>query len=334
MTTRATRTILGLVLAMVVASRPAVADNEPWTTGVTDAQKKTAQKLLEQGNALFLDKRFSEALEQYKAAVAAWDHPAIRFNIVRCLIQLEKVVEASDNLALALEYGAAPLEDAVYAEAQNYQKLLANQIGDLDVSCTQAGVSVSLDGQPLLACPGKAHRRATPGQHQIVGTKQGFLTRTSELFVLGGKQHDVTVSLIPLAAAAKVAHRWPGWVPWAVFGGGLAIAGIGGLVELQASDRMTSFDRQVAGDCPAASCTVIAPNPTELDTKQGAERLNTIAIGVMSIGAAVAITGGVMLYMNRGRTIYENSVDKLAPRARVDVVPRDGGGLVTLSGSF
>ena len=134
-------------------------------------KRPSAQKLLEEGNALFLKKDYAQALEKYKAAVGSWDHPAIRFNMVRCLIQLDRPVDASDNLALALKYGAAPLEEAVYTEALSYQKLLANQIGDLDVTCEQAGVKVTLDGQPLLDCPGKEHRRVAPGQHQLVGTE-------------------------------------------------------------------------------------------------------------------------------------------------------------------
>ena len=123
------------------------AEEQPWAVGVTDAQKAEAQKILEEGNALFLKKDYPQALEKYKAAVAKWDHPAIRFNMVRCLIQLDRPVEASDSLALALKYGAAPLEEAVYTEALSYQKLLANQIGDLDIACVPPGAALDLSGR-------------------------------------------------------------------------------------------------------------------------------------------------------------------------------------------
>src|SRR6185312_506210 len=97
-------------VAMAIAVAPSVAraDDQPWAVGVSDAQKAQAQKILEEGNQLFLKKDYAQALDKYKAAVAVWDHPAIRFNIVRCLIQLDRPVDASDNLALALKYGAAP----------------------------------------------------------------------------------------------------------------------------------------------------------------------------------------------------------------------------------
>src|SRR3569623_242091 len=106
-----------VVMALAVAPSAAHADDQPWAVGVTDAQKAQAQKILDEGNQLFLKKDYAPALDKYKAAVAVWDHPAIRFNIVRCLIQLDRPVDASATLALALKYGAAPLEGAVYREA-------------------------------------------------------------------------------------------------------------------------------------------------------------------------------------------------------------------------
>src|SRR5262244_2857874 len=147
------RLVLGLAfIATVAIARPARADDQPWAVGVTDAQKKQAQTLLDQGNQLILEKKYADALDKYKAAVAVWNHPAIRFNMVRCEIQLQRPVDASDDLAQALKFGAAPLERATYEEALSYQILLANQIGDLDIHCEQQGVKVTLDGQALLTC--------------------------------------------------------------------------------------------------------------------------------------------------------------------------------------
>jgi tetratricopeptide (TPR) repeat protein len=329
------RWTLVAVMAMalgVLAPTVAQADDQPWALGVTDAQKAQAQKILEEGNQLFLKKDYAQALDKYKAAVAVWDHPAIRFNMVRCLIQLDRPVDASDNLALALKYGAAPLEEAVYNEALSYQKLLASQIGDLDVACAQPGVKITLDGQPLLDCPGKEHRRVAPGQHQLVGTKDGFLTKTTEVVVIGAKQQDAKVALVPLSKAAKVVHRYPTWMPWTVFGGGLVLAGFGGLIQYEASQSMASYDRQVTQNCAGGGCTPDQVKAFQGD-KDAAERDNKIAIGVITVGAAGAIVGGVLLYMNRGRTVYEEQGPPPAPQVGFAPV-RDGGGVLTFSGSF
>lgn len=60
---------IALVAALGLA-RVAAAD-EPWSRGVSAASKATAQKLLEEGNQLFLANKYKEALDRYSEAVAA-----------------------------------------------------------------------------------------------------------------------------------------------------------------------------------------------------------------------------------------------------------------------
>lgn len=323
--------IVAIVLALVA---PVAA--QPWSEGVSEARKAEAQKQLEHGNALFLSKKFKEALEAYRSATASWDHPAIRFNMVRVLIQLERPIEAFDELTKALQYGKQPFDDAIYNEALNYQKLLATQIAEIEIGCTQAGAKVTLDGQTLMTCPGKQKRRIAPGQHGVVATKDGYLTKQLDVVIVGGKLETIELELVPLAQAARVVHRWPGWIPWVVFGGGLAVAGVGGLIQYNASSLMDDYERTIARDCAVMGCDLSDPQYADLvDKRESAELRNKVAIGVISVGAAGAIVGGVMLVMNRGRTVYDNSAERRGPAAaRLDFVPRTSGGVVTLSGRF
>ena len=329
-----------VVFAVVLAWTAPRAAAQPWAQNVTDAQKADAQKKLEAGNQLFLSKKYKEALEQYAAATKVWDHPAIRFNMVRCLILLERPIEAFDNLQLALKYGKEPLEENVYNEALGYQKLLANQIGDLEVSCTEQGAEVILDGKKLMTCPNKQTRRLQPGQHGIVATKQGFLTKQLTVFVTGGKTEVAKLELVPLENAAKIVHRWPGWVPWVVFGGGIVVAGIGGFAKYTASEIMADYDRTIARDCAGGGCDL--SNPDDMRARDLNAQYDTaitrdrIAITVISVGAAGIIAGGVMLFLNRGQTVYDNSAETRGPTGatRLDVVPTDGGGVMTVRGWF
>src|SRR5205823_750115 len=126
---------------------------------------------------------------------------------------------------------------------------------------------------------------------------------------------------------------WPAWIPWTVFGGGLAVLGIGGLVQLQASGNMDAYDRSISRDCVGMGCK---PDQVDGSLKDRALTENKIAVSVMTVGIATAAVGGVMLYMNRGKTVYEGGVEKLGPGGTaIDFKPtHDGGGLVTLSGKF
>jgi hypothetical protein len=303
-------------------------EEQPWTVGVSAEQKSAARSLLDAGNELFLARKYGEALESYRSAVKTWNHPAIRFNIVRCLVQLEKPLEAYTELELALAYGAAPFDESIYSEALGYQKLLAGQIGELEVSCKQDGLTLTLDGQALPACPGTHKRRVLPGQHQIVGTKSGFVTKTVELVVLGSKHEHAEIEVVPqttLTRDAHVEHRWPQWLPWTVFGGGFALAGIAELVHLRAVSNQDDYRALVSSTCPTGCETAEIDHSLE----SRASLQNNVAIGVLSVGAATVITGGIMLVLNRGKTVYE-----AAPATHVQVTPTRGGGAITWSRSF
>jgi hypothetical protein len=251
--------------------------------------------------------------------------------MVRCLIFLERPLDASDNLRLALQYGAAPFEESIYNEALGYEKLLSAQIGELEIQCEQKGVSLTMDGQGLIACPGQESRRVLPGQHQIVGKKEGFVPRTVEVIVLGGKHEHAAVILDPLSKVARIEHRWPTWIPWTIFGGGFALAGIGGLIHVKASSDNTAYANIVAHDCPDG-CV----NTTLDHSLQSSARLeNGIAIGAIAAGAVAVLTGSVLLYVNRGHTVYDLGNESPTPRgARIDVVPTHDGAAVSVSGRF
>ena len=317
---------LPLIVAAIVlvGAGRARADGEPWSVGVTVEQKARAQELLDAGNALFVENKYAEALAKYQQAVAAWDHPAIRFNVVRCLIQLDRPVEAADNLEVALAFGAAPLQDQVYAEALSYRKLLARQIGRLEIVCDQPGVKLTLDGKTLATCPSRTTSRVAPGEHQVVGTRVGYLTGTIDRIVTGGDEQTVAVALVPLAQAARVVHRWPAWVPWAVLGGGVLVGGLGALVDWKAANDLDLYNQDLLRRCGTTPCS---PTDVESSLRHSAINENRAGIALIVLGAAGAVTGGVLLYVNRGRTTYPTE-------SALDVSPQRGGAVVSWQRSF
>lgn len=310
-----------VVLSLALATSTAMADT-PWADGVTEDQKTRAQVLLEQGNALFLEKKYVEALEAYRQAVAVWDHPAIRFNMVRCEIQLGRNLDAATNLELALRYGEAPFEEGLYSEALGYQKLLSTQIGDVVVQCSQDGVKLLFDGQAIGTCPVTEKRRVLAGSHSLVGTKDGHLPKSVEVVVVGGEGKSIDINLVPVEQGAVIEHRWPTYVPFAVMGGGALLVGTGVMFQLLASDQMDSYDALVAAMC-AGNCS-----PQDLagidDMRAGARLKSGIGVSAAITGAAVILTGGVMLYLNRGRTVYP----EIAP------VATGSGAVLSLGGSW
>jgi hypothetical protein len=330
------RVTAGWLLAFAVATAAAAApgraradDAPPWARGVTDAQKQAAQKLLDDGNSRFVEHDYVAALAKYRAAIAIWDHPAIRFNVVRCLIQLDRPLEADDALVHALAYGSAPLEDSVYSEALAYGKLLANEIGHLALSCTEAGAELALDGKPALACPGTHEYRVAPGAHTVIGTRVGFAPQTTRVVVVGGQHEAVAVSLVPIELAVTRVRRWAAWKPWVVAGAGLGVAGLGALVDYQASRDMASYDAQLVMNCRDTGCSPSHPiTPQLVALEHSARSESALGVTALGIGAAAALAGGTLLYLNRERLV--SSTGGIAAAA----VPERGGAAVVVSGRF
>ena len=312
------RLLVAIVVAVVAVVAPsgstASADEPAWASGVSDARKQRARTLLDAGNALFVDNNYAEALATYRDALVAWDHPAIRFNVVRCLILLERPLEAWDNLELALRYGAEPLEPAVYEEAVSFRKQLAKQIGRIEITCEQVGVKLVLDGAPLATCPAREARRLLPGPHAVVGSLAGYLTKSLEVIVVGGDRATAEISLVRLSDAARVTRRWPTWIPWVVAGTGAGVAALGGLVEIKAHSDENLYERSVARDCSTMACPV---DPIVARLHDSAVSENRLGIAAMSIGLAALATGSVMLYLNRAHLDYDVSASSAMVRLRV-----------------
>jgi tetratricopeptide (TPR) repeat protein len=312
-------------------SRPAD-DETPWSKGVSLDARLAAQRLLEEGNALFLEGQHRDALARYQEAIASWDHPAIRFNIVRALILLDRPVEAFENLEQALRFGSAPLEDTVYAEAQNYHRLLRGQIAEIEVRCSQAGVRVTVDGQEFTSCPGSRSARILPGSHQIVAKKDGHLTLTEDVVVLPAQREEVDVALQTLTEAAVTERRWKPAMPWLVTAGGALVAGAGALLQLRAKADLNQYSEDISRICASGCQPDEIPAGTANLASRG-EAMNRAAIATMAAGGAIGVTGIILLVMNRQRTVIPDE-QHAAPRTEVGGAVAPGHFALSLRHSF
>jgi hypothetical protein len=300
-----------------------------WADGVSETAQGAALALYDEGNTEYRQSRFAQALAKYRQAIAHWDHPAIRFNMAVCLINLEEPLDARVNLERALAYGAAPLGEDVYRQGLTYRKLLDTQLTRVTIRCSEPGAAISVDGVALFTGPGEASPFLKPGDHQVVATKPGFLTASETLSLLPGKQTTYEVQLIAFRSATTMVRRWSRWKPYAVVGAGVAIAAVGAYMYGASVRSFDRFDRAVADACPTGcNAEQVAAMPDLHDLEDRAELQQNVAISLFAVGGAVVATGAVGLYLNQPRA-------QLAPTDTVpSITPTPGGATFSVRWGF
>jgi len=309
-----------LLLALACGVAHADDPEDPWMAGVPHERQIQANALFAEGNVLFAQQAHGPALEKYKAAIALWDHPLIRFNMAVTEIRLDHILDAAEDLDKALRFGKAPFTPELYGQALDYQGLVKKQVGELEASCTQPDTKVQLDGKPWLACPGSKQERVLAGEHTLIGERTGYMTKSLPLVVRGGTTAKATVDLMPLDTAVKLVYPYPRLLPLAVGGGGAAVA-LGGLgIWFWGSRQMDTYQSDFAKACPSGC--VVADHPSLASEHDSAQLKGKIGVAMMTVGGAAAITGVVLAILDRPRRVAPN----------VEVAPTGNG--VAVFGRF
>ena len=295
------RGLVACVLVAVLARAPSAhADvDEPWATGVSDAQQARANAVFAEGNQLFAQLAHAPALEKYRAAIAIWDHPMIRFNMAVTLIRLDRILEAADELERALRFGDKPFTPDLYQQARDYQALIKKQLGYIEVTCEQPDTQIVLDGKPWFDGPGTKTIRVTTGEHTVVAERRGYLTMSRTVVVAGGATAAERLVLLPIESAVILRYRHPKWLPWTVGGAGAAIA-LGGLgFTLAGRAQMDRFVKDFVRECPGGCEADLAQHPALADQRDSAELKGKIGVSMMITGGVIAIGGVVWGVLNR-----------------------------------
>ncbi|WP_438031794.1 hypothetical protein [Sorangium sp. So ce204] len=294
--------------------------------------QRRAQELFAEGNGYLDNLGFATAAARYRQAIERWPHPAIQYNLAIALIKLDQPIEAYRTITQALRHGAAPLDPEQYKQAQNYQQLLRRQIGELELSCAQAGVEVKLDGKLVLTGPGTARALVLVGEHQLVAGKRGFRTVTRSLPVYSGATVEVRLRLFTEEELTVNERYWKAWQPWAVVAAGMGITVAGGALHYWgARSNIKGFDDELARDCPLGCHDNEAASPSP--RLRTGELQQQIAWGSYVAGGLVAAAGIVGVVVNLPRTVR---LDRSSEEARIKLglsqSPRGGG--LAIAGRF
>jgi tetratricopeptide (TPR) repeat protein len=278
--------------------------DRPWAKGISQDQQRAAFALFEAGNNLLKESIFLKAVENYRKALAIWDHPGIHYNLALALLNLDQPIEVHEHLMKALAYGAEPLENEKFEYARNYKTLVEKQLARVEITCDSPGAVVTMDGQKLFVAPGRYTGMVRPGAHSILATREGYVPSDMSRTILPGETTKLDLKLYTDNDLIQYRRRWPAATPWLVVGSGLAMAAGSGWMHMQARDNLGAFDRGIV-DCGGCLLT-----PSLADTLNRGKTLQTAAIGGYALGGAALITGAVLVYLNQPEPYRIDPKDK------------------------
>lgn len=302
--------------------------DRPWAKGVSADRQKAALELFRTGNAALKESLFPAAAQKYREALVLWDHPAIHYNLALALVNLDQPVETLEHLEAAMKYGEAPLDKDKLEQAQRYKTLVEKQLAGVDIRCTMEGATVKLDGKLLFTAPGRYTGKVRSGPHSIVASKEGYLTNELSLPLPAGQTKIFELNLLTTDDLTEFKRLWPVQVPYAVIGAGVLVAGIGVGLQFWGKASYGDYDSMVK------SCATMAPTnggcqltPAIASAKQRGDVLQTVAYVTYGVGAAAAVVGAALLYVNR---LQPYRIQIGVGGAHASLVPTLGGGLFSM----
>ncbi|MCA9674720.1 MAG: hypothetical protein H6709_13035 [Kofleriaceae bacterium] len=330
MSFRAPRIAFAVAIALATAAtltvpgaRLARAD-EPSATERARAIADQAKPLAQQGAETGDHGKLTEAIDLYKQAYALDPNPAYQCNAGVALRLVGELARAQPMLAecVARYRGAASARDVFRGQLADVEAALATSHVAVDIVTAPAGAAVgasTLADDEHVTAPGLLW--LPPGTHTLTTRLAGYVTATTTVEisadeVAAGAKRRVRIDLVAETPTPQVVERvvekpvtrgtgkrTAGWI--AVIGGGALIAGGGVMhwVSYQTRDELA----QLSG----------AAYDTKLETFQTQRNLT---YGLYGLGAAAAITGGVLLYL----------APRAAERVAIGPAPAGDGAMVWL----
>jgi hypothetical protein len=280
----------------------------------TDAQVAEAERLFDAGVAAVEAGDFQTGLRDFHASFDANPVPDALYNIGMCLKALGDFPAAANAFRDYVTLVGDRMTPEERAEFDALLGELVPRIGRLVIETDEPGVGLVIDGAPAGTSPLPSWVAVSPGQHNIEGSKEGFVTTLMQVGV--GEGDTVTARLeltpvglptgapplpgVPVEVSAEPSGPGPGfWMMAGVAGAAALSMAITGGLTLKYNDDFK------------------AGGATDLHLRDTALSLRTATDVLLGVALATGVAAVVLLLLP-GR---EQATSDEAPRAAVALAP-------------
>ena len=318
-------------------------DERPWARGVSSQDQKIALELFHDGNVQLNDGLFVKAAEKYREALKHWPHPAIHYNLALALLNLDQPIEVYNSLNKAIAFGTAPLEKEKYEHAKEYLLLIQQQLADIEVSCDKKGAKVSVDGKEAFTVGKpdpttgqlltKFSEKVKIGKHQFVAEKEGYQARIKAPYIGPGEHFRIELKLYTAEDLTRYHRKFDKtWIPYAVAGGGLVVAGVGALLQLSAKSSYNDFDKRIEACSMNNSGCTASSDLTSI--KNSGDTKKTASYVAYGVAAGAVLTGLALAVINRRRPYQIKPEDLSGEQLSIAPIVAPGMSGVAAMGHF
>ncbi len=269
----------------------------------SDEDRAAARQLGKEGVELYQAGNYAEAEDRLRRAHAIVGLTTTGLWRARCLVQLGRLVEASE---LYLEVTRMPLGDdaldvhrSAKDEARAEHAALAKDIPHVTIALggDSDDVVVAIDGQTVPRALIGVRRPIDPGRHEL-SARRGSWQHTQAFEVQKGEARTLTVPApapepqpdpLPATPPPDSAPEESSLMPllgWIAVGTGVALTGTGIVFGVLAADKKSTLDDGCTdGDCPPPLHGVV----DQFETFRSVSAITVIAGGVLLLGGVTLL---------------------------------------------
>jgi hypothetical protein len=194
-----------MVCAVSAGMTPGSASAQPAAASVGSQVNADAQQLFSDGQTATKLNQWDKARTFFQGAWRIQQHWKIAASLGRAELKVGRMRDAAEHLSFALH--EVPAGTLAPVDLKPLEEMLAQaqaKVGTVKVTGAPAGADVLVDGAVVGKAPLKGALFLEPGQHRVVGQREGYVEGAGEVVAAAGKEGAVDLGMVKVPEAKVV----------------------------------------------------------------------------------------------------------------------------------